>query len=81
MFFLIQILVTLSILVDVARKRHTLTPFGTQHIALVLAAWGPFVIFCVYPPNSQLPASELLLFLSALAWYPPEADALARMEW
>ncbi|KZP19975.1 hypothetical protein FIBSPDRAFT_932566 [Athelia psychrophila] len=52
-FFLIQILVTLSTLVDVGRHRPTLTPFGTEHIALLLAAWGPVAIFSHSPGVRQ----------------------------
>ncbi|KZP09057.1 hypothetical protein FIBSPDRAFT_760559 [Athelia psychrophila] len=53
MFFLVQILVTLSTLVDVGHHRQTLTPFGTEHIALLLAAWGPFIIFSHSPGVRQ----------------------------
>ncbi|KZP07405.1 hypothetical protein FIBSPDRAFT_939522 [Athelia psychrophila] len=45
LFFLVQILVALSTIIDISRGRHTLTPFGTQHVALLLAAWGPTVVF------------------------------------
>ncbi|KZP19986.1 hypothetical protein FIBSPDRAFT_1045214 [Athelia psychrophila] len=48
-FFLVQILVTLSTIIDVSRGSHALTPFGTQHVALLLAAWGPSVIFAHAP--------------------------------
>ncbi|KZP07187.1 hypothetical protein FIBSPDRAFT_965857 [Athelia psychrophila] len=52
-FFLVQILVTLSTLIDIGNHRKTLTPFGTEHIALILAAWGPFVIFSHSPGVRQ----------------------------
>ncbi|KAF7981194.1 hypothetical protein HWV62_34513 [Athelia sp. TMB] len=44
-FFLVQILVALSTIIDVSRGKDALTPFGTQHVALLLAAWGPGAIF------------------------------------
>ncbi|KAF7981553.1 hypothetical protein HWV62_33157 [Athelia sp. TMB] len=52
-FFFVQILVTLSTIIDIAHGRHVLTPFGTEHIALILAAWGPFVIFSHSPGVRQ----------------------------
>jgi len=42
-FFVIQMLAALSIIIDVARGKPT--PFGTQHVALILAAWGPLLIY------------------------------------
>ncbi|KZP17087.1 hypothetical protein FIBSPDRAFT_781167 [Athelia psychrophila] len=48
-FFLVQILLTLSTIIDVSRGSHMLTPFGTQHVALLLAAWGPSVAFAHAP--------------------------------
>ncbi|KAF7981192.1 hypothetical protein HWV62_34509 [Athelia sp. TMB] len=48
-----NILVTLSTIIDIAHGRHVLTPFGTEHIALILAAWGPFVIFSHSPGVRQ----------------------------
>lgn len=42
-FFIIQLLAALSPIIDVIRGYPS--SFGTQHVALVLAAWGPFVIF------------------------------------
>jgi len=46
----IQILLTMSTLVDVVRghKSHPM-PFGSQHIALMLSAWGPTVVFSHAP--------------------------------
>ncbi|KZP19983.1 hypothetical protein FIBSPDRAFT_667470, partial [Athelia psychrophila] len=48
-FFLVQILATLSTIIDVSRGSHALTPFGTQHVALLLSAWGPSVVFAHAP--------------------------------
>jgi hypothetical protein len=39
----------ISTVIDVATHRPTPTPFGTQHIALLLAAWGPVVVFGMFP--------------------------------
>ncbi|EGO03570.1 hypothetical protein SERLA73DRAFT_69425 [Serpula lacrymans var. lacrymans S7.3] len=44
-FFIIQCLAALSTIIDVANHRPTPTPFGTQHVALILAGWGPAVVF------------------------------------
>ncbi|KAH7883421.1 hypothetical protein F5I97DRAFT_242028 [Phlebopus sp. FC_14] len=49
-FFSIEILSSISTIVDVARHRTTPSPFGTQHVALILDAWGPLIVF------GQLPA-------------------------
>lgn len=43
LFFVVQLLASLSSILDVVHGR--ITPFGTQHIALLLAAWGPLIIF------------------------------------
>ncbi|KAG9311696.1 hypothetical protein JVU11DRAFT_7934 [Chiua virens] len=44
-FFIIQCLSMLSTIIDVARRRPTPTPFGSQHVALVLVGWAPAIIF------------------------------------
>ncbi|KAF8553364.1 hypothetical protein OG21DRAFT_1414436 [Imleria badia] len=44
-FFIIQCLAALSTIIDVARHQPTPTPFGSQHVALILVAWGPAVVF------------------------------------
>ena len=46
-FVAVQFLTCISTVIDVATHRPTPTPFGTQHIALLLAAWGPVVVFGV----------------------------------
>jgi len=40
-----QFFACISTVIDIATHRHTPTPFGTQHIALLLAAWGPVIDF------------------------------------
>lgn len=40
-----QILAAISSLIDIASGTASPTPFGTQHIALLLAAWAPCMIF------------------------------------
>jgi hypothetical protein len=44
-FFFILILATLSTLIDLIRDRPAPTAFGTQHIAILLVAWFPAIIF------------------------------------
>lgn len=41
----VQILACISTIIDVATSRPTPTPMGTQHFALLLAGWGPVVVF------------------------------------
>ncbi|KIK70155.1 hypothetical protein GYMLUDRAFT_34628 [Collybiopsis luxurians FD-317 M1] len=43
-FTLILILACISTLIDVITHRTRPSPFGTQHVALLLTAWGPVVI-------------------------------------
>ncbi|TCD68748.1 hypothetical protein EIP91_009894 [Steccherinum ochraceum] len=42
-----QILAAISSLIDIGSRATTPSPFGTQHVALLLAAWSPFLIFAV----------------------------------
>ncbi|KAI0293997.1 hypothetical protein BC826DRAFT_910271, partial [Russula brevipes] len=51
-FFFILVLASLSTLIDLVKDRDTPTSFGTQHIAIILAAWCPAVVFgsSAYPP-------------------------------
>jgi hypothetical protein len=44
-FFITQCLAALSTIIDVASHRTYPTPFGTQHVALVLVGWGPSIVF------------------------------------
>jgi hypothetical protein len=44
-FMVVQILACISTIIDVATSRPTPTPMGTQHVALLLAGWGPVVVF------------------------------------
>ncbi|KAF9239296.1 hypothetical protein BU15DRAFT_46861 [Melanogaster broomeanus] len=44
-FAITQCLAALSTIMDVSQHRTTPTPFGTQHVALVLVGWGPAVVF------------------------------------
>ncbi|TFY77593.1 hypothetical protein EWM64_g6421 [Hericium alpestre] len=43
-FFVVMALASLSTIIDLAKGRPP-TPFGTQHIALILAGWGPAIVF------------------------------------
>ncbi|KAH7907573.1 hypothetical protein BJ138DRAFT_1137485 [Hygrophoropsis aurantiaca] len=44
-FFTIQFLAALSTIIDVATNKPTPTPFGSQHVALLLVGWGPSFVF------------------------------------
>ncbi|PPR02268.1 hypothetical protein CVT24_011617 [Panaeolus cyanescens] len=44
-FIVVQFLACLSTIIDVAKRRPTPSPMGTQHVALLLAAWGPVIVF------------------------------------
>jgi hypothetical protein len=43
-FWVIQALMCLSTLICVIKNRPPMA-FGTEHVAGLLAAWGPFIIF------------------------------------
>ncbi|KAG2138525.1 hypothetical protein DEU56DRAFT_901254 [Suillus clintonianus] len=63
-FFIIQFLAALSTIIDVATHRPKPTPFGTQHVALVLVGWGPSIVF------GHLPAVRRRL----LFWRRPDSN-------
>ncbi|KZV73311.1 hypothetical protein PENSPDRAFT_627483 [Peniophora sp. CONT] len=44
-FSCIVILAGLTTWIDLAKHRDMPTPFGTQHVALVLVGWGPYFVF------------------------------------
>ncbi|KAI0717478.1 hypothetical protein C8Q72DRAFT_160648 [Fomitopsis betulina] len=44
-----QIIATITSLADVAARRGAPTPFGTQHVALLLFAWAPTLAFGALP--------------------------------
>jgi len=44
-FCAVQVLTCISTIADLARHRPSPTPLGTQHFALLLAAWGPAIVF------------------------------------
>ncbi|KAJ4468776.1 hypothetical protein J3R30DRAFT_3304490 [Lentinula aciculospora] len=52
-FTLILVLACISTLIDVISRRTQPMPFGTQHVALLLAAWSPVVVFGSIPPNRR----------------------------
>lgn len=64
-FFIIQFLAALSTIIDVATHRKYPTPFGTQHVALVLVGWGPSIVF------GHLPAVRRKLVF----WRRPDSSA------
>ncbi|PFH48091.1 hypothetical protein AMATHDRAFT_150611 [Amanita thiersii Skay4041] len=45
LFTLVQVLACISTVIDIATHRPQPRAFGTQHIALLLAAWGPAIVF------------------------------------
>jgi hypothetical protein len=49
----VQFLSSISTFVDALARRQTPTPFGTQHVALLLAAWGPVLAFGPLPVVRQ----------------------------
>lgn len=57
-FFIIQCLAGLSTVIDVARHQPTPTPFGSQHVALILVGWGPAVVFGEYTALRSGPADR-----------------------
>ena len=42
-----QILAAITSLIDIFSKRNTPSTFGTQHVAQLLAGWGPGVFVCL----------------------------------
>ncbi|PCH44906.1 hypothetical protein WOLCODRAFT_91060 [Wolfiporia cocos MD-104 SS10] len=44
-----QIVASISSLVDMLAGRTSASPFGTQHVALILTAWAPTIAFGVLP--------------------------------
>jgi len=50
---IVQILASITTLIDVGKQRTTPTPFGTQHFALLLAAWCPCFILGHLPGVRQ----------------------------
>lgn len=44
----VQFFSSISTVIDVATHRPNPTPFGTQRVALLLAAWGPVVVFGMF---------------------------------
>ncbi|KAG1815039.1 uncharacterized protein BJ212DRAFT_1481575 [Suillus subaureus] len=64
-FFITQFLAALTTIIDVANHRTYPTPFGTQHVALVLVGWGPSVVF------GHLPAVRRKLMF----WRRPNSSA------
>jgi hypothetical protein len=61
----VQFLACISTVIDVATRRPTPTPFGTQHIALLLAAWSPVVVFGMFS-SIFISSSWILSFLQVV---------------
>jgi len=58
-FFGIEMLAALSTIIDVIQKRPEPMPFGTHHVALILAAWGPLIVFGHLPSVRTYVTSHL----------------------
>ena len=52
-FSCIVVLAGLSTWIDLAKHRDVPSPFGTQHVALVLIGWGPLFVFGVYNRGTE----------------------------
>ncbi|KAJ3841923.1 hypothetical protein F5878DRAFT_434514 [Lentinula raphanica] len=52
-FTLILVLAGISTFIDIVSRRTRPTPFGTQHVAMLLAAWGPVFIFGSIPSTRR----------------------------
>jgi hypothetical protein len=48
-FFFILILASLSTVIDLIRDRAIPSTFGTQHVAILLVAWCPAIVFGYLP--------------------------------
>ncbi|KAJ7484725.1 hypothetical protein FB451DRAFT_1028610 [Mycena latifolia] len=42
---------SLTSIIDAARHRPAPSPFATHHVALLVVAWGPTLVFGVYFPS------------------------------
>ncbi|KAI0076511.1 hypothetical protein K474DRAFT_1597770 [Panus rudis PR-1116 ss-1] len=47
----LQIFAAITSLIDISRGRTAPTSFGTQHVALLLVAWAPFMVFGIALPR------------------------------
>jgi hypothetical protein len=72
---MVSILASVSTVIDVAMQRPTPTPFGTQHVALLLAAWGPAMVF---GESDQILSKFLTEVGSGAGHIPSVRRALAR---
>jgi hypothetical protein len=54
-YSIIALQASLSPVIDLAKGRKKPTPFGTQHVALLCAAWGPCILWSsFFSLNSQV---------------------------
>ena len=76
----LQFFACISTVIDVATDRPTPTPFGTQHVALLLAAWGPVVVYGVFHFVFLQYLWTSLSFRSSSVC-DAESNTLARAKW
>lgn len=55
-------LAALSTLIDVIKQSSEPTPLGTQHFALLLAAWGPLSMFIPLCSSNRKAHTRLVIF-------------------
>lgn len=72
-FFFILILASLSTVIDLIRNQVIPTAFGTQHVAILLVAWCPAVVFGSSPSptlmSKVLSVSQGIFLVSAIRSY------------
>lgn len=77
-FCAVQILTCISTIVDLATHRSTPTPLGTQHFALLLAAWGPVIVFGQYERIVKSLRESSNKIYRTFSCYPEEIEFLAQ---
>ena len=80
-FFFILILASLSTVIDLIRNRVIPTAFGTQHIAILLVAWCPAIVFGPSPSIPRLNIESSSMSLRVSSWCPQSGltSALPRL--
>ncbi|KAL4253059.1 hypothetical protein ABKN59_002184 [Abortiporus biennis] len=74
---LVQIIASITSLIDIISRRTNPTPFGTQHVALILVAWAPTIFFGIELPFKALSHTRsfyLHLFRLIPTWVPIRTD-------
>ncbi|KDQ60192.1 hypothetical protein JAAARDRAFT_32574 [Jaapia argillacea MUCL 33604] len=63
--FFTMVLASISTLIDLIKHNTTSTPFGTHHVAFLLAAWAPCLIFGNLQPVRHRLSSSLVRWRSS----------------